>query len=122
GLEEAAQRETVGLHLVEELGLEQVAVPLEGLLGWVGQRLRLVPELGEPSAPRRSTSSVERPLVGVTLTSCDFPVPRSLASPRTIPFSSIRNATWIFGTPRGAGGIPVSSKRARLRQSAAISR
>ena len=34
----------------------------------------------------------------------------------------MRNVTWIFGTPRGAGGMPVSSKRARLRLSAAISR
>ena len=34
----------------------------------------------------------------------------------------MRNVTWIFGTPRGAGGMPVSSKRARLRLSAAILR
>ena len=34
----------------------------------------------------------------------------------------MRNVTWIFGTPRGAGGIPASSKRARLRLSAAILR
>ena len=34
----------------------------------------------------------------------------------------MRNVTWILGTPRGAGGMPVSSKRARLRLSAAISR
>ena len=34
----------------------------------------------------------------------------------------MRNVTWIFGTPRGAGGMPVSSKRARLRLSAAIVR
>ena len=39
-----------------------------------------------------------------------------------MPSASIRNVTWIFGTPRGAGGIPVSSKRARLRLSAAILR
>ena len=32
----------------------------------------------------------------------------------TTPLASMRNVTWIFGTPRGAGGIPVSSKRARL--------
>ena len=56
----------------------------------------------------------------MTFTCCVWPVPRSFASMLTTPFASIRNVTWIFGTPRGAGGMPVSSKRARLRLSAAI--
>ena len=30
-------------------------------------------------------------------TCCTRPVPRSFASTRTMPFSSMRNVTWIFG-------------------------
>src|SRR3989442_441119 len=53
---------------------------------------------------------------------CCFPVPRSLALTWTMPFASMSNATSIWGTPRGAGGMPTSSKRASVLLSVAISR
>ncbi len=39
-----------------------------------------------------------------------------------MPLASMSKVTSILGTPRGAGGMPASSKRARLLLSAAISR
>ena len=53
---------------------------------------------------------------------CSLPVPRSLAETFTIPLASMLKVTSIRGTPRGAAGIPVSSKRPRVLLSAAISR
>jgi len=47
-------------------------------------------------------------------------VPLSLAFTCKIPLASISNVTSICGTPRGAGGIPVSSKLPRCLLSAAI--
>ena len=53
---------------------------------------------------------------------CCLPVPRSLAPTWTMPLASMSKVTSICGTPRGAGGMPTSSKRARVLLSAAISR
>ena len=39
---------------------------------------------------------------------CSLPVPRSLADTCTMPLASMSNVTSICGTPRGAGGRPVS--------------
>ena len=74
------------------------------------------------SATRRSMSSSDRPVVGVTVTRCTRPVPWSRADTLSTPSASMSNATSIFGTPRGAGGMPVSSKCASDLLSAAISR
>ena len=41
---------------------------------------------------------------------CSLPVARSLACTWTMPLASMSNVTSICGTPRGAGGRPVSSK------------
>ena len=41
---------------------------------------------------------------------CSLPVPRSLAETWTMPLASMSKETSIWGTPRGAGAMPVSSK------------
>ena len=40
------------------------------------------------------------------MTFCSLPVARSLARTSTIPLASMSNVTSIWGTPRGADGIP----------------
>ncbi len=53
---------------------------------------------------------------------CSLPVPKSLADTLTMPFRSTSKLTSIWGTPRGAGGMPVSWKRPKVTLSAAIAR
>ena len=53
---------------------------------------------------------------------CSLPVPLSLAVTFKIPLASILKVTSTCGMPRGAGGIPSSTKRPRLLLSEAISR
>src|SRR3954468_5112303 len=57
----------------------------------------------------RSMSSLGRAEPPVMVIDCSLPVPRSLAVTWTMPLASMSNATSICGTPRGAGGRPVSS-------------
>ena len=49
---------------------------------------------------------------------CSFPVPRSFAETFRIPEASISNVTSIWGTPRGAGGMPTRLNCPRLTLSA----
>lgn len=70
----------------------------------------------------RWISSSESPEEAVIRICCCLPVPRSFADTCTMPFASMSNVTSICGTPRGAGGMPTSSKRASVLSSAAISR
>ena len=53
---------------------------------------------------------------------CVLPVPRSLAETFTIPLASMSNVTSIWGTPRGAGGIPKSWNLPSVRLSRASGR
>ena len=53
---------------------------------------------------------------------CLRPVARSLAETLRIPFASMSKPTSICGTPRGAGGMPLSRKLPRGTLSAAIGR
>ena len=53
---------------------------------------------------------------------CVLPVARSLAETFTMPLASMSNVTSIWGTPRGAGGIPTSWNLPRVRLSRAIGR
>src|SRR5215218_6270706 len=57
----------------------------------------------------RSMSSLGRAEPPVMVIDCSLPVPRSLAVTCTMPLASMSKATSICGTPRGAGGRPVSS-------------
>ena len=57
----------------------------------------------------RSISSLESADPPVIVIRCSLPVPRSFADTCTIPLASISKVTSICGTPRGAGGSPVSS-------------
>jgi hypothetical protein len=59
---------------------------------------------------------------GVDLDALRWLVAMSRAETLTMPFESMANVTSIWGTPRGAGGMPTSSKRPSERFSAAISR
>ena len=63
-----------------------------------------------------------KPLEELIFTFCSMPLPRSLADTDTIPFESISKETSICGIPRGAGGMPTSSKTARDLLSLAKSR
>src|SRR5680860_92372 len=56
----------------------------------------------------RSTSSSARPEPALISIFCSLPVPRSLADTFTMPLASMSKPTSIWGTPRGAGGMPVS--------------
>jgi hypothetical protein len=47
--------------------------------------------------------STEAPVI---LMSCFLPVPLSVAVTDRMPFASMSNLTSIWGTPRGAGGMP----------------
>ena len=51
-----------------------------------------------------------------------LPVPLSLAVTCTMPLASMSKVTSIWGTPRGAGGMPVSSKEPSSLLCEAISR
>ena len=51
---------------------------------------------------------------------CSFPVALSFADTWRMPFASMSNVTSIWGTPRGAGGMPVSWNFPMVRLSAAI--
>lgn len=53
---------------------------------------------------------------------CSLPVPLSRAETWTIPLASMSNVTSIWGTPRGAGGIPTNVNWPRSLLSLAISR
>ena len=53
---------------------------------------------------------------------CSLPVPLSLADTFTMPLRSMLKVTSICGTPRGAGGMPVSWKRPRVLLSYAMGR
>ena len=58
----------------------------------------------------RSISSADRrPFSAVMVIFSDLPVPLSSAATCRMPLASISNVTSICGTPRGAGGMPVSS-------------
>src|SRR5688572_29077280 len=57
----------------------------------------------------RSMSSLGSAEPPVIVIDCSLPVPRSLAWTWTMPLASMSKATSICGTPRGAGGRPVSS-------------
>mmetsp|Transcript_2321 Transcript_2321/g.6243 ORF Transcript_2321/g.6243 Transcript_2321/m.6243 type:complete len:236 (-) Transcript_2321:1148-1855(-) len=62
------------------------------------------------SAIMRSISSSDRrPFSEVMVIFSDFPVPLSAAVTCRMPLESTSNVTSIWGTPRGAGGIPLSS-------------
>mmetsp|Transcript_31089 Transcript_31089/g.73272 ORF Transcript_31089/g.73272 Transcript_31089/m.73272 type:complete len:329 (+) Transcript_31089:552-1538(+) len=67
-------------------------------------------------------SSSESPPDDLMTMFCSFPVPLSLAETFRIPSASMSKETSIWGTPRGAGGIPTRSNSPRLLLSAAISR
>ena len=69
-----------------------------------------------------SISSSERPEDAVIRIDCSLLVPMSLAETLRIPLASRSKETSICGTPRGAGGRSVSSKRPMVLLSAAISR
>ena len=53
---------------------------------------------------------------------CSLPVALSFALTLTMPLASMSNVTSICGTPRGAGGMPISSNWPSSLLSAAISR
>ena len=53
---------------------------------------------------------------------CSLPVPLSLAETCTIPLASMSNVTSIWGTPLGAGGMPMSENWPSILLSFAISR
>ena len=66
-----------------------------------------------------SFGSAEPPVIVID---CSLPVPRSLAETCTMPLASMSKVTSICGTPRGAGGRPVSSNMPSFLLYAAISR
>ena len=59
-------------------------------------------------------SSLERLEEAVMVMFCSLPVPRSLAETFTMPLASMSKLTSIWGTPRGAGVMPLSWKRPRV--------
>src|SRR5258708_3293024 len=69
-----------------------------------------------------STSSLARPLEAVMVMFWVLPVARSLAETFTMPLASMSNVTSIWGTPRGAGGMPTSWNLPRVRLSRAMGR
>src|SRR2546427_721481 len=74
------------------------------------------------SLPIFSISSLFKPLDAVIRIDCSFCVARSLAPTWTMPFASMSRVTSIWGTPRGAGGMPTRAKWPSDLLSAAISR
>src|SRR5205085_1272151 len=69
-----------------------------------------------------STSSLESIDEAVMVTFCSLLVALSLAVTLRIPLASMSKVTSIWGTPRGAGGMPSSRNVASFLLSAAISR
>jgi hypothetical protein len=55
-------------------------------------------------------SSLGSAVPPVMVIDCSLPVPRSLAETLTMPLASMSKVTSIWGTPRGAGGMPTSWK------------
>ena len=130
------------LQLVDgflDLGLDVagdlVLVVLEELLGLVDELLALVAGLGGLAALvvlvrvllgllriMRSMSSFGSEEPPVTVIFCSLPVPRSFADTCMMPLASMSKVTSICGTPRGAGGRPVSSNIPSFLLYAAISR
>ena len=53
---------------------------------------------------------------------CDLPVARSLADTFTMPLASMSKVTSIWGTPRGAGGMPTRWNLPSVRLSEAMGR
>ena len=68
------------------------------------------------------SSSDRRPFSAVIVIFSALPVPLSSALTCRIPFASISKVTSIWGTPRGAGGMPVSSNLPSLRANEPVSR
>mmetsp|Transcript_27246 Transcript_27246/g.83987 ORF Transcript_27246/g.83987 Transcript_27246/m.83987 type:complete len:250 (+) Transcript_27246:136-885(+) len=62
---------------------------------------------------RSMSSSDSRPFSAVIVIFSALPVPLSSADTCRMPFASISNVTSICGTPRGAGGMDVSSNLPR---------
>ncbi len=85
-------------------------------------RLRSSSACASASFIIRSMSSLGRPEPPVIVIDCSLPVPRSFAATCTMPLASMSNVTSICGTPRGAGGRPVSSNVPSFLLYAAISR
>ena len=69
-----------------------------------------------------STSSLESIEEAVMRTCCSRPVARSLALTSRMPLASMSKVTSIWGTPRGAGGMPSRMNLPSVLLSAAISR
>ena len=69
-----------------------------------------------------SISASPSPLDASMRTFCSLDVARSLAATCRIPLASMSNDTSTWGTPRGAGGIPVSWNLPIVRLSSAILR
>src|SRR6478609_6795586 len=74
------------------------------------RRLRSSSACASASLTMRSISSLDRAEPPVIVIFCSLPVPWSLAETLTMPLASMSKVTSIFGTPRGAGAMPVSSK------------
>ena len=71
---------------------------------------------------RSMSSSDRRPFSAVIVIFSALPVPLSSADTWRMPFASISKVTSIWGTPRGAGGMPVSSNLPSLRANEPVSR
>ncbi|CAH0363935.1 unnamed protein product [Pelagomonas calceolata] len=71
---------------------------------------------------RSMSSSDRRPFSAVIVIFSALPVPLSSALTCRIPFASISKVTSIWGTPRGAGGMPVSSNLPSLCENQPVSR
>ena len=107
GLPSALQ---LGLDLLLGRVIDGFLPFLDVLLGLVDQGVETVPGFG----------LLTPILVFVGVGS--LPVARSLALTCRIPFASMSNVTSTCGTPRGAGGIPVSWNRPIVLLSPAIGR
>ena len=70
---------------------------------------------------RSMSSSERRPFSAVIVIFSALPVPLSSAETWRMPFASISKVTSIWGTPRGAGGMPVSSNLPSLRANEPVS-
>jgi hypothetical protein len=70
---------------------------------------------------QRTCSSESPPLLWIVML-CSLAVARSLALTCTIPLASMSKVTSIWGTPRGAGGMPTRSNWPSMLLSPAISR
>src|SRR5437899_3153280 len=70
----------------------------------------------------RSISSRVRPDEAVIVMFCCFPVAVSRADTLRMPLASMSKVTSTWGTPRGAGGIPIRWNLPSVRLSRAIGR